>query len=87
MPEFPAELTDRIIDFLHSDKRALAACSLVCKSWIPASRCHLFREFTLTSANAQAFLELFELTHRQALDTTIKIPRAIDFSNYVRSVS
>ncbi|KAK0447813.1 uncharacterized protein EV420DRAFT_1246316, partial [Desarmillaria tabescens] len=38
----PPELCDRIIDFLHRDHKALEACSLVCRAWIPASRFHLF---------------------------------------------
>ncbi|PBK79477.1 hypothetical protein ARMGADRAFT_884869, partial [Armillaria gallica] len=38
---FPPELFDRFIDFLHHDKQALKVCSLVCRTWIPASRFHL----------------------------------------------
>ena len=37
-PKLPAELSDAIIDHLHNDK---AACALVCKGWVPASRHHL----------------------------------------------
>ncbi|KAK7681945.1 hypothetical protein QCA50_014907 [Cerrena zonata] len=37
----PAELCDRIIDFVH-DKRSLSNCSLVAKSWVAAARYHLF---------------------------------------------
>lgn len=44
---FPAELQDMIIDHLHDDKETLASCSLVCKSWLPASRFHLFRKIRL----------------------------------------
>jgi len=54
----PAELTDRIIDHLHSDKRALAMCSLVCKTWLPASRYHSHTEICLTVHNIQSFTEL-----------------------------
>jgi hypothetical protein len=36
----PDELTDRIIDFLHSDEDALSSCSLVCKAWLPSNRYH-----------------------------------------------
>ncbi|KAJ6620588.1 hypothetical protein B0H10DRAFT_1064880 [Mycena sp. CBHHK59/15] len=45
----PASLTDQIsteiyeliIDHLNTDKLALLACSLVCRSWLPRSKCHL----------------------------------------------
>lgn len=36
------ELSDMIIDFLHNDVAALCSASLVRKSWLPASRFHLF---------------------------------------------
>jgi hypothetical protein len=44
---FPSELVDAIIDQIHladqsSRRRALIACSLVSKSWLPRSRYHLF---------------------------------------------
>jgi len=48
--KLPPEITDRIIDFLCSDKTALSACSLVCKSWLPASRHYLFERLTLSPA-------------------------------------
>ena len=41
------ELYDYIIDFLHDDHSALRACSLVCQSWLPASRSHLFYHLAL----------------------------------------
>jgi hypothetical protein len=55
----PAELTDRVIDHLHSDKDALAMCSLVCKAWLPASRFHFFpTKLRLTNCNIHSFVEL-----------------------------
>ena len=42
-----AELYDYIIDFLHDDHGALRVCSLVCRSWLPASRSHLFYHLAL----------------------------------------
>ncbi|KAK0475045.1 hypothetical protein EDD18DRAFT_1218866 [Armillaria luteobubalina] len=45
-PRFPAELFDRFIDFLHHDKKALKACGLVCRAWIPASRFNLFKRLS-----------------------------------------
>lgn len=38
----PPEITDYIIDFLHSDKSTLRQCSLVCRDWVPPSSRHLF---------------------------------------------
>lgn len=38
----PPELIDRIIDFLHHDKRSLSQFSLISKSWNPRARFHLF---------------------------------------------
>lgn len=43
----PPELTDTIIGFLHNDKPAVAACGLVCRAWVPASRYQLFRAIHL----------------------------------------
>ncbi|KAF9477583.1 hypothetical protein BDN70DRAFT_880974 [Pholiota conissans] len=42
------ELCDYIIDFLHDDEASLRACALVCRSWVPASRTHLFYHLKLT---------------------------------------
>ena len=55
----PAELTDRVIDHLHSDKLALATCSLVCKTWLPASRYHFFQTtIRLTKRNIHSLVDL-----------------------------
>jgi hypothetical protein len=45
----PPELVDRIIDFLHNEPKALAACSLVARSWTPTSRYHRFSAIRLIS--------------------------------------
>ena len=47
---WPQELTDTILDFLHNDVAALCSAGLVCKSWLPASRLHVFSEFQLSQA-------------------------------------
>jgi hypothetical protein len=60
MAKLPNELTDCVIDFHHSDPRALAACSLVCKTWLPASRHHLFQTLSITPRNVQSFIELLK---------------------------
>jgi len=51
----PSELTDTIIDYLYDDKEALAACSLVCRSWVPGSRYHLFCSITVVADSHLAF--------------------------------
>ncbi|KAJ3476156.1 hypothetical protein NLI96_g11356 [Meripilus lineatus] len=38
LPELPQELTDLIIDNLHSDLISLRACTLTCHSWLHRSR-------------------------------------------------
>jgi hypothetical protein len=39
----PAELADLVIDCLDDDSTTLRACALVCRSWAPRARQHLFR--------------------------------------------
>jgi hypothetical protein len=60
MTRIPAELTDRIIDFLHSDKKTLATCALVCKSWIPSSRFHLFEKLHINHETTRTFMDLLQ---------------------------
>nr|GAT51631.1 predicted protein [Mycena chlorophos] len=54
-PILPPELSDTIIDFLHTDVPSLAACGLVCRAWAPASRYHLYAAIFLTPSNVAAF--------------------------------
>ncbi|KZP28345.1 hypothetical protein FIBSPDRAFT_268911 [Athelia psychrophila] len=44
-----AETVDTIIDYLHNDKAALATCCVICRSWLPAARFHLFSEVIVES--------------------------------------
>ncbi|KAJ3487199.1 hypothetical protein NLI96_g3716 [Meripilus lineatus] len=39
----PQELLDRIVDYLHNDKRALLSASTVSWAWLSSCRYHLFR--------------------------------------------
>ncbi|KAI0076899.1 hypothetical protein K474DRAFT_1597218, partial [Panus rudis PR-1116 ss-1] len=43
----PQEIQDYILDFLHEDRGALRAASLVSKSWRPSAQLHLFRKLTI----------------------------------------
>lgn len=47
----PAELTDRIIDFCHTDRRTLSKCALTHSSWLSASRLHPFHTITTTGVH------------------------------------
>ena len=49
LPAIPQELSDTILDFLHDDVTALCSAGLVCKSWLPASRFHLFSDIQLNT--------------------------------------
>lgn len=60
MRSIPPEITDRIIDYLHDDKAALARCSLVSSIWFTSSRYHLFRQVEITAANLVTFFLLFQ---------------------------
>ncbi|KAK7685101.1 hypothetical protein QCA50_011938 [Cerrena zonata] len=46
----PPELSDYTIDFLHDDIPSLRACALTCRSWLLASRFHLFDTVRVHSA-------------------------------------
>ncbi|KZT07144.1 uncharacterized protein LAESUDRAFT_713654 [Laetiporus sulphureus 93-53] len=45
--KLPPEICDHIIDYLWNDRRALAACNLVCRAWLPATRTHIFNRIRL----------------------------------------
>ncbi|KAF9526870.1 hypothetical protein CPB83DRAFT_857133 [Crepidotus variabilis] len=53
-PRLPQELTDHIIDHLYDDSASLRSCALVCHSWLPPSRYHLFAKVSLKATSAQA---------------------------------
>ncbi|KAJ6461110.1 hypothetical protein C8R45DRAFT_538614 [Mycena sanguinolenta] len=62
MKRFPSELEDIAVDFCHGDNATLAACGLVCRSWLPTSRYHLFSSITLTAQNVRDFLDIVTLS-------------------------
>jgi len=59
---FPLELIDRILDYLHSDRRTLSSCSQVCRAWLASSKCRLFRNATvrLSRRVATQFIQLLD---------------------------
>jgi len=50
----PPELVEQIFDFLQQDKRALKACSLVCRAWLSPAYRRLFYETRLYSPRLTA---------------------------------
>ena len=60
-PILPNELFDRIIDHLHDSRTILSVCSLVCRSWLPSCRLHLFDENDLIRAARENLAPLVAL--------------------------
>ncbi|PBL01953.1 hypothetical protein ARMGADRAFT_233467 [Armillaria gallica] len=56
----PPEIPCAIVDFVGPDYNALAALSLVCKTWLSPSRRVLFKSLVVTPETAQGFLKLFQ---------------------------
>ncbi|THU77951.1 hypothetical protein K435DRAFT_738006 [Dendrothele bispora CBS 962.96] len=48
-PELPPEIVNLVIDELHDFQHDLEACALVCRSWVPQSRFHLFSTIRLSN--------------------------------------
>ncbi|KAJ7289355.1 hypothetical protein C8J57DRAFT_1277475 [Mycena rebaudengoi] len=65
-PLLPAELTDEIISCIHespSPWKDLSACSLACKTWLPASRSHLFHSIRIKLHKATRWNEFLKSSH------------------------
>ncbi|THU94553.1 hypothetical protein K435DRAFT_839814 [Dendrothele bispora CBS 962.96] len=60
-PTFPNEITDIFIDFLHNNRRTLASCALVCKSWLARSRYHHFSSLSFKESSSTRQTLLREL--------------------------
>lgn len=91
-PRLPVELTDRIIDFCHDNKKTLSNCSLTHSSWLPASRFHLFRSITLFGGQDGATQFEFitpkkpsTLSRRWSILPYIRIVKIESFSTYRRA--
>ena len=57
-PALPWEITDAIIDHLHSDIRALGVCSSICSEWLIRSRHHIFSTVQLWPWRVRRFFDL-----------------------------
>ena len=59
-PHLPAEMQDHVIDHLHDKPETLKQCCLVSKSWVPASRMHLFTNLKFyTPQDVQSWKKTF----------------------------
>ncbi|KAI0334067.1 hypothetical protein GY45DRAFT_144269 [Cubamyces sp. BRFM 1775] len=66
-PLLPSDVAYLVIDQLHDDGQTVKTCSLVCREWLPRSRCHLFRDVVVKSNHEQGdfttFLEFVVSSH------------------------
>ncbi|KAF8906273.1 hypothetical protein CPB84DRAFT_1770415 [Gymnopilus junonius] len=79
------ELYDYIIDFLHDDHLSLRVCALVCRSWVPASRCHLFNHLKLTGSPPSPTRTWAENTQCRRIFATIRSSPHI--ASYIHKLS
>lgn len=73
-PLFPPEITDSIIHELSPNRPALRICSLVCRTWLPASRYILHDTLSLRGWDVPGFLDIIVPSENTYLGTL----RAID---------
>ena len=66
------EIVDLVIDFLRGDIQSLKSCSLVCKSWYPRCRYHLFRSIRIPGKWVSVFLQSLRSTPSEII-TTLEI--------------
>ncbi|KAK7442706.1 hypothetical protein VKT23_015952 [Stygiomarasmius scandens] len=52
-PIFAQEIFDEIMDHTTDCSQTLKICSLVCRSWLPRARTHLFHDFTFPPKNPE----------------------------------
>jgi hypothetical protein len=56
----PPEISEYIVDLSHNEPGTLQRCCLVCKSWIPRARKHLFHKVSFLSLkNLEAWEDIF----------------------------
>ncbi|OCH85145.1 hypothetical protein OBBRIDRAFT_334360 [Obba rivulosa] len=72
----PPELIDYTINFLHNDSKALKACALVCRAWLPSAQLHLFYEMCLEFEPSHNFRIESILRQRPDLAANVESPSA-----------
>jgi len=82
----PPELTDRIIDFCHHDKRTLSNCALTHSSWLAASRFHLFRTITMTGFHRRTSraIQLVSIIRKRSFALSLRQPSIIPYIKTVK---
>lgn len=60
MNDIPIELISEIIRHLKHHDMTLRSCSLVCRTWLPLSRYHLFYRIHLHHSNVSSFVALLK---------------------------
>ncbi|KDR76986.1 hypothetical protein GALMADRAFT_267206 [Galerina marginata CBS 339.88] len=85
LPIVPQELVDAIIDHLHLDIQTLAACGLVCKSWVPSSRYHLFHVWEVNLWSRDNLFSDFTSLLEHPLCSFMPSIKEIVFIRYYRS--
>ena len=83
LPRLPVELTDRIIDFCHDDKRTLSNCALTHSLWLPASHFHLFHTITFGTREEEVTL-LRSIIYRRPLTLSHRQPSILSYINVVK---
>lgn len=83
---FPQEITDYIVDLLHDEPGALRQCCLVCRSWIPRTRKHLFGTIRFrTSTDLEAWKKAFPNPHNSPAHYTHSL--GVDCPGVIAAVS
>jgi len=91
----PVEIDERIIDFLHDDFLALCASSLVHRSWISATRYHIFSRAIISQfwarggkikENVSTFLALLHSPHCTILSAIKSVILHIMLPNLIQDV-
>ncbi|KAF9533364.1 hypothetical protein CPB83DRAFT_845140 [Crepidotus variabilis] len=62
MRDFPQELVDQVVEFLHDDVDSLRHCRLVCHAWDNSSSTHLFRSLNLLVSASSSLQNNCEVT-------------------------
>ncbi|KAI0958762.1 hypothetical protein AcV7_004481 [Taiwanofungus camphoratus] len=87
VPNLPPELYDRIIDHLHDDRAALAACSLASRAFLQTARYHRFAHTVLDPVSATTFhpLLLASLARMGGRPRVLRVPRAPPRRHHARA--
>ncbi|KAI4523751.1 hypothetical protein K525DRAFT_195668 [Schizophyllum commune Loenen D] len=67
-PTLPLELQLCILESLQDDKRAMAMCGLVCRTWVSPTRRALFEKITLLYHDRATFMDLLSSPHAAFAD-------------------